>query len=161
MNTSIHQGGSPYLMEAEGQVVPCYRIFSKARAQIFVFLAHSGFVTSNPWKHKWNVSPSVRKTSSLLTTGPAGCNDFWSTSQLSSWAWVKISNHILKEQLVDSGQTGLSARRAAPAQPVCRGWAHTVVTIFSCVIWFVLSIELHTVGQKGRGWGKQRQGEPS
>lgn len=68
-------------------------------------------------------------------------------------ALVKILCHFLKEQIKDSGQTGGSACRAQPV--------HAALTIFSCIIWFVLSTELGTADQTGRGWGRQRQGEPS
>lgn len=81
-----------------------------------------------------------------MVTGPDGCSDFWS-------ALVKNLCHFLKEQVMDSGQTGPSAQRAQPV--------HAALTIFSYIVWFVLSTELGTADQKGRGWGKQRQGEPS
>lgn len=80
---------NPYLKEAEGQAVPCHRIFPKTGAQTLYFLLTLSLrlvILGNTW----GLSPSVG-TSSLLATGPGGCNDFWSAPKLLSFGQNFVS----------------------------------------------------------------------
>lgn len=81
-------------------------------------------------------------------------------------ALVGILCHFLKEQIMDSAQTGWSACRAKPVHEkivLLLYYLYCIVLyyLYCCIIWFVLSTELGTADQKGRGWGEQRQREPS
>lgn len=77
-------GCSPYPKEAEGHsVFPDWCSNTE-------FLVHS-VLTLVILENTWDLSPSVRQTSSLLTTGPDGCNDFWSALQLLSFGQNFVS----------------------------------------------------------------------
>lgn len=155
MSTSIHHGGSPNLMEAEDQVVPCYRIFSKTGDQIFLVFVHSGF---------WLVVlENTCGVCHLLCRKQTPC---WLQGQLVepiSRVFLSpsagILNHLLKEQLMNCG---LSALRTALAQPVVhRGWAiaHTVVTVLQscCLVCHFHRAQYWQAGKAGAEQGKGRQ----
>lgn len=127
-------------MEAEGQMVLCYRIFSKTRTQILVFLALSGFVTSKPWKYMWNVSPSGENK--FLPDHRAT----WLQWYLECFAAAQLGLRQNLESFFLRNNKQTLVKLVCVLSGHSRGWAiaHTVVTIFTWIIWLVLSIELST-----------------